>query len=155
MLTLISACLICFSALSQHRSAIGTDVSRLIHTDGINVSAYLGITEKWSVNCQTEIGMTHLIRKENEEYSEHLSTMDMLLTRETVVQNSSLSFQYWTSIPYEGAYLETGIINTERSEVSHILGFGYFMPIWKGICAAVSYRNCTGFSFGVYWTIII
>ena len=153
MLTMISALLICASGLCQQRCAIGTDIGRIIQTSGINISAGLGFTEKWSVSWMSEMDFTPLYGKKNNEYLEHLSQTDEVRTKEKVFQNNSIAFQYWVSRPYEGAYLETGIQVTNNTKAGHILGFGYFMPICNGIRSCVSYRCSSGLSFGIYWTI--
>lgn len=153
MLTMISAFLTCASGLCQHRCAVGIDLGRIIYTSGANISAGLGFTEKWSASWMSEMNLSPLQRKENPEYMEHLSQIDEVRERKKIFQNNSIAFQYWIDSPYEGAYLETGIMENNSTKVCHIMGFGYFMPVWKGIRGCISYRYNSGFSFGIYWTI--
>ena len=153
MLTMISAILICVSGLCQHRSTIGVDIGRIISTSSINISAGLGFSDKWSASWRSEIDISHLNRKENREYLEHLAETDEIQTKEKVFQNSSIAFQYWVSKPFEGAFLETGIMEKKSTKAIPILGIGYFMPMWKGIRGCISYRSGSELSFGIYWTI--
>lgn len=153
MLTMISAFLICVSGHCQRKCAIGIDLGRIIYTSGVNLSAGLGFTDKWSASWQSEIDLTPLRSKENQEYLEHLSQTDETNTREKIFQNSSIAFQYWINRPYEGAYLETGIMEIKNTKASHIIGFGYFMPVWKGLRGCISYRCGSVLSLGLFWTI--
>ena len=153
MLTMISAFLICASGLCQRRCAVGIDLGRIISTSGVNLSAGLGFSDKWSASWQSEIDLTPLHNKDNQEYMEHLSQTEEARTKEKIFQSSSIAFQYWINQPYEGVYLETGIMEIKNTRASHIIGFGYFIPIWKGIRGCISYRYGSAFSFGLFWTI--
>lgn len=153
MLTMISAFLICVSGLCQRRCAIGIDLGRIINTSGVNLSAGLGFTDKWSASWQSEINLTPLHGKENQEYMEHLVQSDEARTKEKIFQNSAIAFQYWINRPYEGAYLEAGVMEIKNTKASHIIGFGYFMPVWNGIRTCISYRYGSTLSFGLFWTL--
>ena len=153
MLTMISAFLICTGGLCQHRSTIGVDMGRIISTSGMNISAGFEITEHWSASWKSEMDFYHLHRNENQEYLEHLAEIDEVTTKERVFQNSSITCQYWVTRTFKGAFLETGIMEKKNIKAVPILGVGYFMPAWKGICGCISYRCGSGLSFGIYLTI--
>lgn len=151
------------SVPAQHKGAIGTDLGKMIGNSIINISAGYGFASRWSATWHTEINTEPFCKEADQEHEEHKEEFIEPQERRETTYRNSLSVEYWTYTTYEGFFLKTGC--RCGTDLECIIGAGYFIPIWRGMKAILSYENDilaslrggkptgTGITIGIYWII--
>lgn len=165
MSAMILGLLIGLNTLAQYRCVLGTDLTAVLKTGGVNVSVRGRIGARWSASWRTELSLDSIRSDEDMEYVEHHGEFTVGYHREPVPHSSRAGLEYWPAGTFRGTYLGAGMKSTQDTEADCYMDIGYCIPVGKGLCAILSYgtdilatlRNGkpsgTGLGLGIYWAI--
>ncbi|MBR5835853.1 MAG: hypothetical protein IKY66_06775 [Bacteroidales bacterium] len=165
ILTVIFVLLIGECAAAQHKAAAGIDLTGIIRSKSLNISASYGFTESWSASWMSSIDLSLLKDEESQEEEEHRSEFSHTQTEIQMTGSHSLTFQYWPGNVFTGTYMTAGIKRIGDGKTDCIVGAGYCIPVWKGLRMNISYETDIissfqdkaptgrGLHIGIQWTL--
>ena len=128
-------------AVAQNRYAIGTDLTGIIRTRAVNISAGCGFTENWSVSWASTIDISPFRNGMSPEEEEHRTEFSPSQTDTKITGSHSISVQYWMHTAFTGTYLTGGIRHINNGKTDYTIGAGYCIPVWKGFRMNISYET--------------
>lgn len=161
----ILAVLAGISCLAQHKAMIGIDMGRILRTGQAGISLDYGFCGRWSVSGATDIDFGPWKTGKDPEYEGHLSEFEEVVRKQKAPARCSVSVRYWLLETFKGGWLGIGCIDRKESRPGLTVGFGYDMPVWKGLgislsCSTDMLASCLsgtyagdGLTIGIHWTI--
>ncbi len=123
------------------KSMAGIGLSETGGKNGLKFSFSHAVGEHWTAGASVSIYAAILTghRKESEMYEHELEFSDIGDDTEKAGSHSeSILLQYWPRKAYEGIFLMAGGRHVNGKGMDCTLGIGCYLPLWKGLKAAVS-----------------
>lgn len=127
------------NAFAQYSCALGTDLSAIMQTGGVNMTVICRLDSRWSVSWRSEVSIESILDTKDLEYEEHHGEFVKPYQIEQVLHNSSIGLEYWPYGTFQGTYLGTGLKCVKHAEADCCMSIGYCIHICKGLCTIMSY----------------
>lgn len=127
---------------------IGMDIFHAVTACDFRITVMHSFCGKWSAGAGARVTPFHGHESSDKEERLH----DMLLSRDDGRHDGteehktghigSISFRYWPSGAFDGAYIGTGMMTGENIGTGFTTGAGYLIRLWKGLCLNLGFEVC-------------
>ena len=133
------------------KAAAGIDIGKIIRHRTIDIEISYAFTRHWSMKGSSSFLLHMKTRQKSEEEIMHESLLgEVKETESGLSQGRHMAcLCYWTEEAFKKGFISIGCRYEEHERPECVIGFGYIMPIWKGLAMSLSIEGRGSMDIGL------